>query len=179
VTWSALVPLKLGPERKSRLAARLSAAERAHLSDTMAAHVLATLKPCVTRVEVLAPVRVGDWQWREDLGRGLNAELIAARAEIAGPLLVVFADLPLLTSDDVRALLAAAERAGVAIAPDRAGEGTNAIALADARSFRFAFGEGSFARHRAEAPGAEIVLRQGLALDVDTPGDLDAATAKK
>lgn len=182
MTWTAIVPLKLGAERKSRLARRLMPEERVRLSDEMAAHVLDCLArtPEVSRVVVLAPVRPADpaCAWIADLGRGLNAELEAARTDFApASVLVVFGDLPLLRADDVSALLAEAERAGVALAPDRDRLGTNALALAQGRAFRFAFGEGSFARHCAQAPDAAIVERQGLAHDVDTEEDLAAARA--
>lgn len=176
MSWTALVPLKLGPERKSRLAHRLSQAGREELADAVATHVLSTLNEiaAISRVIVLAPRPFGDAEWKKDEGRGLNAELSAIRAEISGPLLVILGDLPLLAVQDVDALLAAATLTGVAIAPDRHGGGTNAIALADGRSFGFAFGPGSHALH---APGSTEVLRPGLSQDLDTPDDLDAIFA--
>ncbi len=180
MSWTVIVPLKLGAERKSRLAERLAPQARVRLSDVLAANVLACVAatPGASRLVTLAPVRGGDaaWVWRQDLGRGLNAELEAARADLGpGALAVVFGDLPLLRTEDVSALLAAAQSAGVAIAPDRQGQGTNALAIADGRKFAFAFGEGSFAHHRDQAPDAAIVERSGLAHDIDTAEDLDAA----
>jgi 2-phospho-L-lactate guanylyltransferase len=41
--WTALIPLKGGAKRKSRLAPCLSPAERAALSDRMVRHVCAVL----------------------------------------------------------------------------------------------------------------------------------------
>lgn len=182
MSWTAIVPLKLGAERKSRLARRLTPEARVRLSDAMAANVLACVAaaPGVSRLVTLSPMRGVDaaWVWRQDMGRGLNAELEAARADLRpGALAVVFGDLPLLRTEDVSALLAAAEGAGVAIAPDRLGQGTNALAIAEGRRFAFAFGEGSFVRHRGQAPDAAIVARPGLAHDIDTAEDLDAAIA--
>ncbi len=93
------------------------------------------------------------------------------------PIAVFHADLPRLGAEDVAALLAAGERGGCAIAPDRHGTGTNALAIGDGRAFSFAFGADSFARHRAQAGERfEIVTRPGLALDVDTPDDLRIAS---
>jgi 2-phospho-L-lactate guanylyltransferase len=69
-----------------------------------------------------------------------------------------------------------AEPAGVAIAPDRAAKGTNGLAMRPPGAIGFQFGAGSFARHRAEAENLglpiAIVERDGLAFDLDTPGDL-------
>ena len=41
--WTAVVPLKLGPDSKSRLAAVLSPAARSELGNRMAGHVIAQL----------------------------------------------------------------------------------------------------------------------------------------
>ena len=174
--WTAIVPLKLGPERKSRLAGRLSQAEREGLADAVAAHVLNTLATveAINRIVVLAPRPFGENEWRKDEGRGLNAELSAARAAMGGPLLVIHGDLPLLSVQDVDALLAAAPLTGVAIAPDRHGGGTNAIALVAGSSFGFAFGPDSRAVH---APGAVEIMAPGLTHDLDTTDDLEALLA--
>ena len=85
------------------------------------------------------------------------------------------ADLPFLETDEVAALLGAADFAGVAIAPDKVGLGTNAVALRKACSISFNFGVGSFAKHLAAAPSAKVVQSQGLSHDIDTPDDLSVA----
>lgn len=176
MNWTAIVPLKSGAERKTRLSERLTAAERLALSDRLAAHVLAALAQAGLAARVLSPVAWPGLPWEPDTGAGLNAELDRIRAALgSGPLLAIHADLPLVTAVDIGALIAAAEGQGAAIAPDRADAGTNAIALAGGEPFGFAFGEGSFARHRASLPGAAIVRRAGLALDIDTPADLAAS----
>ena len=142
----------------------------------MAAHVLATLATAGPVPRLLSPVAWPGTAWLADRGAGLNAELDRILATLEKPLLVIHADLPLLAAADVRALIAAAEAHGAAIAPDRASVGTNAIALfaRTPASFGFAFGDASFARHRLILPGAAIVRRRGLALDVDTLDDLAA-----
>ncbi|GAN00297.1 hypothetical protein U91I_03963 [alpha proteobacterium U9-1i] len=176
MSWTAIVPLKLGPERKSRLASRLSQQQREALADEIAAHVLDALKqaPSVARVVVLAPRPFGGAEWRKDEGAGLNAELAAARSEIAGALVVIHGDLPLVAAADIEALLEAGSETGVAIAADRHGAGTNAIALSDGQPFHFAFGVDS---RRLHARGAIEIVRPGLSLDIDTTEDLDAALA--
>jgi 2-phospho-L-lactate guanylyltransferase len=179
--WIALIPLKPPGEGKQRLSGRLDPASRARIGLAMFRHVVAEIG-AVAKIEtiiILSQTVPEGWGggWVKDRGGGLNAELEDARRFLGrGPLLVVHADLPLLRSADVELLLADAEATGLAIAPDRHGSGTNALALADERPFAFQFGTGSFAAHRAQAGArCRVLTRQGLALDVDTPDDLDAA----
>src|SRR3546814_20566370 len=92
-------------------------------------------------------------------------------------MIFIHGDLPLLVPEEIDALIQAAG-GGCALAPDRHGSGTNAIALMAAAPFEFAFGENSLALHRTTSGRrAAIVRRLGLSLDVDTPDDLDAAIA--
>jgi 2-phospho-L-lactate guanylyltransferase len=182
VNWTALVPLKTAAMRKSRLAARLGPDARIALSRALLGRLLDVLRavPRVTSI-VLVADEAGHSpavRWIEDEGRGLNAELEAARDTLGtGPLLVIHADLPLLGAQDVEVLLEAAEKAGSAIAPDRHGRGTNALALTGATNVAFRFGADSLADHCAQAGEGAIIRRPGLALDCDTPDDLDLAIA--
>jgi 2-phospho-L-lactate/phosphoenolpyruvate guanylyltransferase len=174
--WTALVPLKPAGQRKTRLASSLSADERDRLSDFMFNHVVSVLagQRRIGRIILLTSERPAGWGWEfaADRGRGLNVELTAARKGLrALALLVMQADLPLLRAEDVAALLAAASSAP-AVAPDRHGKGTNALALPPHYPLHFRFGPGSFRRHRAQMAGARIVQRPGFALDVDTESDL-------
>lgn len=183
MNWTAVLPLRQGPEPKSRLASRLSPAQRIALSLSMARGVLNILRDCpsLDRIILLSPDAPGEGlggEWHRDGGQGLNEELDALRARLGDPaMLVVHGDLPLVTAGDIGALISGAERCGHALAPDRHGTGTNAAAIGAGRAFIFAFGEGSLQRHLACAPGAVLVRRPGLAIDIDTPDDLDAAIA--
>lgn len=176
MTWTALIPLKPADERKSRLAEALGPDERAALSDRMFDHVVGVLAttPGIADIVLLAPAAPEGWPhgWIGDEGRGLNAELASCREALPGDLLIVHADLPVLTSGDVEALLAAAEAAGSVIAPDRHNRGTNALALRDGVLLHPRFGANSFARHVEVMPSSAVVHREGLARDVDTPEDL-------
>lgn len=174
--WTALVATKQGHAAKSRLSGLLDLPARTALARAMAAHVVA----CLHAVEAVAQVRVispaalvpSGTIWMVDGGSGLNAELRGACAMLADrPILVVHADLPFLGPDDVAAFLAAADWAGAAIAPDRHGQGTNALALSPGCTPGFAFGPDSFARHLGQWPDAAIVRRRGLGFDLDTPDD--------
>jgi len=85
---------------------------------------------------------------------------------------VIHADLPLVTVEDLAAFFGAMA-GGAAIAPSHDG-GTNVIG-AGLAEFRFQYGPGSFHRHLAAVPGARVVCRPNLALDLDTPRDLERA----
>ncbi len=178
MSWRAIIPLKRAGERKTRLAARLSAGKRDRLCLEMFAHVAGTLAACplIDGISVLSPVLLDDWDgvWLRDEGRGLNTELANARTRLgASRLLVIHADLPWLASEDVAALVEAAEASGAALAPDRHDVGTNAIGLRDGAGFDFRFGPDSLRQHRAQLPDGAIVRRDGLALDIDTPEDFE------
>ncbi|WP_137787502.1 2-phospho-L-lactate guanylyltransferase [Sphingomonas sp. 3P27F8] len=178
MTWTAVIPLKGHGERKTRLAEHLRVDERRQLTDAMFAHVHRVLQSCreIAEIILLSDVQPDGWTdgFRHDAGQGLNVELNAlATTIVPAPMLVVHADLPLMSVDDLAALFAAAA-SGIAIAPDRHRTGTNAIALAMSGGFNFGFGANSFGRHlTAAGPGARVVNRRGLAMDVDTPDDYE------
>jgi 2-phospho-L-lactate guanylyltransferase len=180
--WTAIVPFNYGRPCKTRLAPLLSEEERATLALTMARHVVAVLAvtPGIAKIRVIAPrdPNLPPALWIADEERGLNAELAAARAAAAPhPTLFIHADLPLVSSADLRVLLDGAEAQGAAIAPDTEGMGTNAIALADNRSFAPAFGIDSFHAHRHLLPDAGLVERDGLSCDIDDAASLRLALA--
>jgi 2-phospho-L-lactate/phosphoenolpyruvate guanylyltransferase len=182
MTWLAVIPLKGTGERKTRLAGRLDKDQRRLLSRQLFEHVAAVLRESVaiSEIALLSDLHPPEWQERffPDGGGGLNAELASLAGSIGPqPLLVIHADLPLLTTEDISLLLAEGE-GGCAIAPDRKGSGTNALALRDPSGFEFLFGPESCGRHLAASEGrTRVVRRLGLGLDVDTPEDLDAAIA--
>jgi 2-phospho-L-lactate guanylyltransferase len=180
VSWTAVIPFKGSAERKTRLGNRLGMEERQRLSQELFEHVASVLRqvPTLRDVALLSDMRPNRWQgpYILDEGRGLNAELNAlVESHRPSRLLVIHADLPLVSVDDIAALIAD-DGAGCAIAPDRHGTGTNALALMEPLGFGFAFGPNSLTRHCAAAKGkARVVTRLGLGLDIDTAADLDAA----
>ena len=93
--------------------------------------------------------------------------------------LLVPGDCPLLAPADLNALLnhPAAERSAL-IVPDRHGTGTNALLLTPPDVLAPSFGPDSRRRHLADASTsgvpAEVVELDSLALDIDTPDDLEA-----
>jgi 2-phospho-L-lactate guanylyltransferase len=113
-----------------------------------------------------------------ELNTALKRATVIAQVYATRGVLILPADLPLVTREDVLALI---ERAGespsVVIAPDRHGTGTNALLISPAGLIEYDFGENSFQRHcqRAKEAGArlEIVDLPTLGLDLDLPEDLE------
>lgn len=177
IRWHALVPIKQGSNGKSRLAEVLSQEERDLLSLRMAKHVLSELGHCngINTITILSNARPDWWSgsWVADCGLGLNEEINGWRQTCgANAILIVHADLPLLQAEDVRHILDIAETEGIALATDRASEGSNALAIADGRPFEFRFGPNSRRFHLAQSPEMTVVERISLSADIDTPDDL-------
>ena len=108
----------------------------------------------------------------EPLEGGLDAAALAGVAAVSGSWMVVHADLPALTTADVVVAAQLADR-GAVIAPSRDG-GTSLIG-GNEDPVPFSYCPGSFRRHLSAARGETTVLvRRGLALDLDRPWDLAA-----
>jgi 2-phospho-L-lactate guanylyltransferase len=179
-TAAVVVPVKAFDQAKVRLASALAPRERADLARHMAEIVLLAADPLPV-VVVCDDDDVRTWAERSGArvvwcpGRGLNgavADGVAAlRADGVERAIVAHADLPLATRFDWLA-----DFPGVTLVPDRRGDGTNVLAVPTAAGFAFAYGAGSFRRHRAEAARlglpARIVQDPHLGWDVDLPADL-------
>ena len=188
-----LVPLKRLGEAKSRLAGLLPPAGRAELMQAMLADVLdaigaargvdaVTIVSSEPAAETLA--RVHGVGWWDDRGLAWNDALAAAMRElVTEPVVtIVSADIPLVTATDVDELVIVTPRAGIAVGRATDG-GTNAVSLRPPGALETCFGLLGSARlhlERAAALGLEGVLvdRPGLALDLDTPEDVDRLLAQ-
>lgn len=175
-----VIPVRPLGQGKTRLSPILSSPARAELARAMFAHVLGVARQ-------LAPVHVisrdadvlalAQHPLRE-LGEGLNPALEQAARELGGdrPVLALSADLPLLSAQDLAAMVALLDEADVIAAPDRAGRGTNALLLARPGLIAYRFGPDSLSAHRGAATAAGLRFtcceRPGLASDVDRPEDL-------
>ena len=177
---AVVVPVKAFRSAKLRLADVLDPTERQALARRLAEVVVAAAAP-LTAVVVCDDDEVRDWAvgagaqvvWCPD--RGLNgavADGVAAlRDDGVATAIVAHADLPL-----ARELAWIAGFPGVTLIPDRRHDGSNVVAVPTAAGFEFAYGAGSFARHRAEAARLELPVRivddPALGWDVDLPADL-------
>lgn len=111
------------------------------------------------------------------LNTALDQARSAARAAGADALLIIPADVPLVSCADITTLAAAlADGADLVIAPDEAEQGTNALGFWLSADLRFRFGANSFRLHCADAAWNELIVTvhrsPTLALDVDTPTGL-------
>jgi FO synthase len=182
-TW-ALVPVKPRTLCKMRLASVLRPAQRMALARALLHHVLSILRasPGIEHIAIVSSERdhvADDVQLLTDGGADLNSSLESALTRViaagATTVLIVPGDLPLLCVSDVKQLLQGARRAGLALAPDRHGRGTNALCMTMPPRLRMQFGEDSFQRHCGQAAqnrGEPVRVRtDGLGFDVDTPED--------
>lgn len=185
-TW-IVTPIKAPEACKTRLSGAMSDVARRDLVRDMLRHVVEVAQSTTdAELRILGPSRHGlsaEIPLLADPGGGLNAALAAAAqaagAAGAGRLVVVAADLPRLAPGDLQALVSLKDDV-LAVAPDRAGLGTNALSLPlpAARAFRFQYGPESFERHCAEAARLGLPLlairSETLGLDIDQPEDLAA-----
>jgi len=193
MTLWAIVPVKPLRRGKSRLAEVLTQEERKDLNCNLLAHTVDTLTaiPDIEHVlvvsrdpEALALAREhGARTVQENGASGLNIALakatIVARNYTTRGVLVVPADLPLITPEDVRAMLERVKDPPVVVVvPDQRRQGTNALLVCPVGLIDYNFGPKSFQRHceLAVQAGArlEICELPSVALDVDLPEDLDA-----
>lgn len=192
MTLWAIVPVKPLRRGKSRLAGALSEDERTELNRTLLQHTLKTLSELKELEEVLVISRdpqaltiarnYGARTVREDgqpeLNTALKRATVIAQVYATRGVLVLPADLPLISRIDVLTLI---ERAGeppvVVIAPDRHEKGTNALLISPSGLIEYDFGENSFQRHcemvRKAGARLEVVNLPSLGLDLDVPEDLE------
>ena len=176
---AVVVPIRSFRAGKGRLAGVLSDADRAALARTMAQRVLDAAAPLPVYVvtsdeEVVAFASDNGAKVVAD-GGSLNAAADAGRAAVAADgfamVIVAHADLA-----DPTPFAWVADFDGVTLVPDRHGGGSNVMALPTRADFTFAYGEGSRARHEAEARARGLALRvvddASLGWDVDEPSDL-------
>jgi 2-phospho-L-lactate/phosphoenolpyruvate guanylyltransferase len=186
----AILPVKTFANAKQRLDDGLDAASRSVIAEAMYSDVLVALRRAKSVHEIL--VITADDHAAQIAGgygasvlidheRGHNAAaavgvLAACRAK-ADRALLVPGDCPLLDPVEVDALIGRDPAPAVMIVPDRHGTGTNALLLTPPDSLEPSFGPDSCARHQANADrdgtAAEVVDVPSLALDIDTPDDLE------
>ncbi|MDG6920061.1 MAG: 2-phospho-L-lactate guanylyltransferase [Nitrososphaerota archaeon] len=173
---------------KSRLSAVLSAAQRKELGMLMLEDVLAAVagaglsESCFVVssdravLELAARHRAKGVQEEGDSGvnHAVEAGVMASRA---GRVLVLPADLPLLSSADVEAVVSLADRgAEVVLSPSMAFDGTNSLIFSAEAGLRLSYDRDSFWNHLASAASAglsaAVSARPGVMLDIDSPDDL-------
>lgn len=177
-----VIPVRGFGTGKARLASALEPEARSRLARALAEHVAATVADAGhLPLVVTADPEVAGWAASNgfaplpDPGRGLDeaaAVGVTWALEADSPWLVLHADLPLLRTADIAAAAAPLDDGRPVLAPSADG-GTSAIGARG--EFGFAYGPASFHRHLARLGAPTVVTRPGLALDVDSPVDIDAA----
>lgn len=185
----AMVPVKKLDKAKSRLSSLLTKNERRHLCLRMLGDVLRAIG--LTRglhqtVVVSTDPRV--LQTAKNLNKlafmeskpGLNQAVSEAIGwciqKGADSVLILPADIPLVTPMDIGDILSLGERAAVVLSPSRNGEGTNALLLTPPNVIPPCYGPDSFQKHIKEALKRGIKIQtlksMRIALDIDTIQDL-------
>jgi 2-phospho-L-lactate guanylyltransferase len=186
-----LVPVKNLNGAKQRLATMLTQPQRTLLARAMVKDVCHALSEVPSHPAV-ALVTSDEYAIRlarqcgfetirddENLGETEAIAMATLQAEKRGAefTLVIPGDIPLVTADEISAVLAAAPPEGTVLVPAADGRGTNAILRRPCALIPCRFGNDSFLPHRAAARATQkklVVLDglPGIALDVDRPEDL-------
>lgn len=186
----AIVPVKPLRRGKSRLTQILTDQERYQLNHQLFLQTLHVLKQVNQISDILVVSRDSDvlTEAREldvrtvtengtpELNNALLRASLFSTAFSSEGVLIVPADLPLLTADDVVGFISARVNPPmILISPDRRHEGTNMLLADPADLITFSFGGESFDRHcvLAKSKGAEVVIHENenIALDLDVPED--------
>ena len=190
MSFWAIIPVKPFREGKSRLRSLLNDDQRAILNRNLFINTLQKAKEVkqiengviVSRdVEALAiaesfgykAIREGDCS---DLNSALNLGVSFINSEENQGLLILPADLPLISTEDIVLLInQAVEPPMVVLVPDRWRQGTNCLLINPKDLIPFTFGLGSFRTHQklAQLSGAEVKVfhNKNISIDLDLPED--------
>ncbi len=205
IIW-AIIPVKPLHDSKSRLADVLSADERAALTSHIlesTLHVLDRVKD-IDRILVVSRDRKalkvartgGASTYSETDKQGLNSALTRAShiaaAKKADCILIIPADLPFITTEDVEKMIEQAteevvvgisgdggcQHRAIVICSDHNRDGSNALLICPPTGFTFQYGPNSFNLHLEEASrlgmSARVVEASGIKFDIDTEEDWNA-----
>jgi 2-phospho-L-lactate guanylyltransferase len=192
MTFWAIVPVKPLGRGKSRLAGVLTQEERLDLNSQLLTHTVDILReiPEIEHVLVVSRdqsalslarahgARTVQENGAPELNIALTRATMVAKSYATRGVLIIPSDLPMITKEDVYAMLdRVQEPPVVVVAPDRKKEGTNALLVCPVGLIEYDYGPKSFERHceSARQAGArlEICELPSLALDMDLPEDLD------
>jgi 2-phospho-L-lactate guanylyltransferase len=188
-----LLPVKDLRNAKNRLVSVLSPEERFGLAKVMLADTIRTLQGVLAAEKIfvitkyqpaLDAAEENGWEILREERQISESDSVDAASRICEErgvraLLRLPLDLPLVQSRDIDELLTIECHApALAIVPSRDGTGTNAMLRTPPTLFPSHFGNGSFAKHLAEAKlaGAQVFVRRNprMETDVDNESDLRA-----
>ncbi len=185
-----VIPIRSFTDAKARLADDLPGAARGAFAQLLAERVVAAAGRLPLVIVTQSP-EVTIWAEKQgltvvvDSGRGLSEAATLGRDFFADQgferVIVAHGDLPFC--EELSSLGFDQPAARVLLAPCHRTDGTNICSVPAKAAFEFSYGPGSFARHKAEVERLglelEVVTRDDLAFDVDTPEDLANYNARK
>ncbi|MGW8319577.1 MAG: 2-phospho-L-lactate guanylyltransferase [Candidatus Promineifilaceae bacterium] len=202
IIW-AIVPVKPLRDSKSRLSHILSPDERAELTGYLLGRTLSILEdvrvidrtlvvsrdPAALKIARQFGASTYGETDKQDLNVALTRASHIAAAQRAQCVLILPADLPLLSVEDVEMMIAGAvpeamnssgngyfyQKRALSICTDHNSEGTNALLICPPTGFNFQFGAESFRLHLDEAErlgmSRRIVHAPGIKFDLDSDED--------
>lgn len=190
----AIIPVKPFNRAKSRLSEVLTPEQRYQLAETMLRHVLGVIQTVPQVLGTLVISRdnkalaiareYGARTVQESGAPELNTALMRATQVVArwkgSAVLILPADLPLLAGEDLVSMIHLSGRSSpsVVLATDQHEDGTNAMFVRPPGLIEYAYGTGSYARHKqlAQDAGADVHVyhSERLLLDIDVPADLQS-----
>lgn len=193
----AIVPIKPLRRGKSRLSSILSEEERAQLNHQLFLNTINVLREVKSISDILVVSRDSDvlTEAREmdvrtvtengtpELNNALRRASLFSKTFSTEGVLIVPADLPLLTPQDVESFLKQrTEPPMIVISPDLRRKGTNMLLIDPADLITFSYGQDSFEKHRdlAKSKGAKVITYENerIALDLDVPEDYELLSSK-
>ncbi len=188
----AIIPVKPLRRGKSRLSGILTDDERFSLNQLLFKHTIEILLKVKEITEILVVsrdttvlttarderVRTVTENGTPELNNALRRASLFSRTFSTEGVLIVPADLPMLTPADVSDFIALRKNAPMmVISPDHRKLGTNMLLINPADLITFSFGVNSFDRHCAMAKqaGADVIVYENnrIALDLDVPEDYE------
>jgi 2-phospho-L-lactate guanylyltransferase len=202
IVW-AIIPVKPLRLSKSRLAHILTTEERAELTGAIFSRALTVLNEVrgIDRILVVSRdqgvLKIArqynaltyDEGDKQDLNAAVTKAAHVAAAQRVEGVLILPADLPFFTVEDIQMMLDSRAQKGqdindgvldfpkgmIAICTDHNRDGTNALLLCPPNGFNFQYGPGSFRLHLEEATRLgmtrQILDAPGIRFDLDTEKD--------
>jgi 2-phospho-L-lactate guanylyltransferase len=185
-----LIPVKNLAQAKQRLADALDQPARTELAQAMLLDVLEAIAPWTDQIKLalvtsdpfaLDLAERYDFEVIPDAANSSETDAIEMATQVCVSrgvdfTLVLPADIPLILSSELEAILHAAPKEGSVLVPAADGRGTNAVLRRPAGLFPLRFGDDSFQPHRAAAEATQkpctVLQLPGVALDIDNSSDL-------
>jgi len=193
----AIIPVKPLRRGKSRLAEILSEEDRSRLNHHLFTHTIDVLLQVDAISDILVVsrdsnvltearekgVRTVTENGTPELNNALRRASLFSNVFSTEGVLIVPADLPMLTPEDVTDFLSQRTQPPMmVISPDRLRLGTNMLLIDPADLITFSFGTDSFEKHcvLAGQKGAEVIVYENerIALDLDIPEDYEILRSK-